>query len=211
MEKEHFRQDFVNIVIFLWTVLHIVLYLQGQTSDQPQQTCTLQVNGCYWREEWAKSAKVLTLEYKDSLCKKKSKKDILQKNSITIILLGYLNWGENDGWSDGGMSNKVEDLIIPPSSEVSMEGWMACHYSLCPSLTPLFISPSSLECRRSNYMEIVVLPPPPDITDSRIFLAFSSFSSEWVADEKCLIVISPPKHLKEKEEKWTVALPAFIL
>lgn len=56
---------------------------------------------------------------------------------------------------NGGMSNKVEDLIVPPSSEVSMEGWMACHYSLCPSLTPLFISPSLLECRRSNYMEIV--------------------------------------------------------
>lgn len=38
MEKEHFCQDFVNIAIFLWTMMHVALYLQGQTSYQPQQT-----------------------------------------------------------------------------------------------------------------------------------------------------------------------------
>lgn len=32
MQKEHFHQDFVNIVIFLWTKMRVVLYLQGQTS-----------------------------------------------------------------------------------------------------------------------------------------------------------------------------------
>lgn len=29
MEKEHFHQDCVNIVVFLWRMMQTVLYLQG--------------------------------------------------------------------------------------------------------------------------------------------------------------------------------------
>lgn len=32
MQKEHFHQGFANIVMFRWTKMRVVLYLQGQTS-----------------------------------------------------------------------------------------------------------------------------------------------------------------------------------